>query len=208
MKSILQSYIKRVEGLENIPQKGGFIIVANHNNHLDSFILSSIIKKHSGRIIKFLSRKDIILWRIIGQWGADRLSAILVDPKKKGESLNVALEALNMGEIIGIYPEAQLNDNDYLLPPRSGTARLALWTGFPVVPVGISQGPGAHRGLYLLKDIIFSFKNSTVIKFGKPMQFDVCQESFIPKDMLNQTSDQIMSVISTLCAKTYRPQIS
>ncbi len=205
IQKILQSYIKESSGLDNIPKTGGFIIAANHNNHLDSFILSSIIHHHSNLKVKFLSRKNIILWRIIGQWGADRLSAILIDHKKKGESLDIALDALNEGAIIGIYPEAQLNDKSYLLKPRSGTARLALWTGYPIIPAGISQGPGAHRGFRLFKDILFSFKNSTRIKFGEALQFDKYTEKFIPKELLSQTSDQIMQKIATLCDKTYKP---
>jgi len=197
------TFVKSIEGMEHIPQKGGGIIAANHNNHLDAFILTAVFQKHFNRTINFLSRKDIILWSIIGQWGADRLSAILIDPKKRGESLDIALDALEKGNIIGIYPEAQLNDKSYLLKPRSGIARLALWTGFPIVPVGISEGPGAHRGFKLLHDILFHFKNSSVIKFGKPLQFDKFNEKFIPKELLEQTSDQIMKAIAPLCAKSY-----
>jgi len=144
-----------------------------------------------------------MIWRIIGQRGANRLSAILIDHKKKGASLEVALEALKQGAIIGNYPEAQLNDSSILLAPRSGTARLALWTGYPVLPTGISEGPGAHRGFRLFSDILFSFKNSTKIKFGKILQFDKYDETIIPKEILAKTSDTIMHAIAPLCAKTY-----
>ncbi len=208
IQRILQSYIKAVDGISNIPRSGGFIIAANHNNHLDSFILSSVMHKQFNRRVKFLSRKNIMLWRIVGQRGADYLSAILIDHKKKGESLQIALDALRQGSIIGNYPEAQLNDTPTLLEPRSGTARLALWTGFPVVPVGISDGPGAHRGFQLFRDILFSFKNSTKIKFGKALQFDKHNEKIIPKDVLDKTSDQIMNAIASVCGKTYEPIVS
>lgn len=201
--ALLHSYVKEIEGLDNIPQSGGFIIAVNHNNHLDSFILASIIKSKFNRTIKVLSRKNIMLWRIIGQWGANRLSAILVDHTKKGESLQVALDALKNGDIIGIYPEAQLNDAQHLLKARSGTARLALWTGYPIIPAGISEGPGAHRGFKLLKDILFSFKDSTKIAFGKPIQFDQYKEEFIPKEKLNEVTNEIMNAIAPLCNKTY-----
>jgi 1-acyl-sn-glycerol-3-phosphate acyltransferase len=205
INEIIQSYIKKIEGLEHIPKKGGFIVAANHNNHLDSFILASLIHSKFNRKVKFLARKDIAIWRIIGQWGADQLSAILIDHKKRQESLDIAHEALKNGHIIGNYPEAQLNNDPQLLKPRSGTARLALWTGFPVIPTGISQGPGAHRGLDLFKDILFNFKNSTTIKFGKPLQFDKVKEKTISKDLLTKTSNEVMTAIAPLCEKTYNP---
>ncbi len=203
IQNTLQSYIKEVRGLENIPPAGPFIIAVNHNNHLDSFIICSIIQKHANRTVKFLARKDITIWRVIGQWGADRLSAILIDPTKRSESMDIALDALNQGHIIGNYPEAQLNDTDELVAPRSGTARLALWTGLPVIPAGISEGPGAHLGFKLFKDILFSFKNSTKVVFGKALQFERYKEEIIPKELLDQTSDAIMHAIAPLCGKTY-----
>ena len=199
----LQSYIKNIEGLDNIPSSEAFILAANHNNHLDSFILASLFQVKLNRQVKVLSRKDIIIWKIIGKRGAKRLSAILIDRTKKEECLNVALDELNQGNIIVIYPEAQLNDKDYLLKPRTGVARLALWSGLPVLPVGISEGPGAHGSIKLLFDVLFSFNNSTKLKFGKPLQFEKYHEKQIPEELLEETSNQIMKAIAPLCGKSF-----
>lgn len=201
VQKTLQSYIKSVEGLEHLPKSGAYIIAANHNNHLDSFILSSIVQKEFNKPVKFLSRKTIFLWRVLGEWGAQKLSAILIDPAKKGASLDAALDALNKGEIIGNYPEARLNDSNQLMPGRSGTARMALWSGLPVIPAGISEGPGAHGWLNLMNDILFKFKGSTRVRFGSPLRFNRYHDKFIPKDLLDETTDAIMSAIAPLCEK-------
>ena len=45
----------RVEGMENIPQKGGFILCSNHISDMDPVLLIAMIP----RVIRFMAKKEI-----------------------------------------------------------------------------------------------------------------------------------------------------
>jgi len=199
----LTRFIKHVEGLENIPRSGGFIIAANHNNHLDSFLLSAVTFPQVRRTVKFLTRDDLLLWKLIGRWGARELNVILIDRNDKARSLKLAHEQLQQGNIIGNYPEGQCNNLPKLLKAKSGTARLALSTGLPVIPVGLSGGPPANTGFRLFLDLFTAFPNSTTIKFGVPIKFDPYADPQIPQEIIDSANYKIMTALSDLSGKSY-----
>ncbi len=59
-------------------------------------------------------------------------------------SLDEAAQALEHGEAVGIFPEGRLTRDPMMWPERAktGSVRLALRTGAPIVPVAMV---GAHR---------------------------------------------------------------
>jgi 1-acyl-sn-glycerol-3-phosphate acyltransferase len=60
-------------------------------------------------------------------------------------ALDEGIRLLRAGRTVGIFPEGVLSPLDQLgrggYPPHTGVARLALATGAPVIPVGISLDP-------------------------------------------------------------------
>jgi len=195
--------LKKVEGQEFIPASGGFIFAANHTNHLDPAALFAASYPRTLREIHFLAKYDLFLWKVLGDWGAKKLHAIRINPEHKEKSLDQALEFLNWGNIIGIYPEGKCNTESQLIQGRSGTALLARWTGLPVIPVGISGGPPARRGLGLAYDILLRFPRSVTVRFGKPLVFEKPDKKYLPQEMLDSTTRDIMKAVGDLCGKPY-----
>ena len=59
------------------------------------------------------------------------------DTRSAAASLDVGLEVLKDGQVLGIYPEGTRSPDGRLYKFRTGVARLALRSGAPVVPVGL-----------------------------------------------------------------------
>lgn len=123
----------------DLPENGPAIVVANHISGLDPLLLIAASK----RPLRFLIAREEYQ-RFGMQWLFRAAGCIPVDRAGRPEkSLRQALKALQQGEIIALFPHGKIHlDSD---PPRqlkAGCARLAMWSGAPIVPVRI-DGVGA-----------------------------------------------------------------
>ncbi len=55
---VIGLWVKKINGLENIPKGKGFIVSANHASYIDHLILSSIIVTQMGEKIYYLAKKE------------------------------------------------------------------------------------------------------------------------------------------------------
>ncbi len=117
----------KVEGLENLPQKSNFIVVANHASCLDPFVIAAAIPKK----IHCISSRVLygIPWL---KWALERLEAL-----PTGSSSEEAIDFLMRNKIVGLFPEAGCSRDGNLREFRRGAALLALKTGRPIVPCAI-----------------------------------------------------------------------
>jgi 1-acyl-sn-glycerol-3-phosphate acyltransferase len=121
----------RVEGLERVPARGPLLVVPNHDSQWDPILIGLAIKP--SRRLRFLGRAG--LWKIPGL--GPLLSALGQIPIRRGASdagaLEAAVEALNAGEAICVFPEGGLSWGERLRA-HSGVGRLAQWCpGAPIV---------------------------------------------------------------------------
>jgi putative phosphoserine phosphatase/1-acylglycerol-3-phosphate O-acyltransferase len=125
-----------VEGVPLIPREGPVILAANHRSYLDPLVLAMVASRR-GRKLRFLAKKEMFEAPIVGQ-AMRALGQIEVD-RGSGDSspLDQAVDALALGESIGIFPEGTIPRDDAVLPARTGVARLAIASEAPIVPVGI-----------------------------------------------------------------------
>lgn len=135
-KAIVRSYTAlfmgsvKVFGQENLPP-GAKIIVANHANMTDSFLLPSIIREN----LHFLIQADAFKLPFFG--GLLRKAEQIPVAKGRGnEALNTALNWLTRGDAVVIYPEGLLNHGKEFHRAGSGATRLAIESGAPIIPFG------------------------------------------------------------------------
>lgn len=130
----------RIEGTENIPQKGAAILCGNHRSYFDVAAVSLAVAK-TGRAVRFLGKKEVFDAPVIGPLAA-ALGGIRVERGTgSDEPLRAAQDALDAGDLVALMPQGTIPRGraffDPVLKGRWGAAKLASRTGAPVIPLGI-----------------------------------------------------------------------
>lgn len=192
--------IKRVEGLEFLPQKGGFILAANHESFLDGFVLAAAVYKKLHLKMYFLAYHKY--WDFPGgKKLAEIAGAVLINPKNKASCLETLKHYLKKGGIGIIFPEGKRNTSSILKKGKTGIARLALATKLPVIPVGIKTPP-TWSIWQILKNIMW-WRKCAFIKFGPEVTFQEFYNLKITKEVLEKITRKIMVAIGKLVNKAY-----
>jgi 1-acyl-sn-glycerol-3-phosphate acyltransferase len=129
----------QVEGaIDEIPREGPVILAANHISNGDAVILGAWLTKRLGRRIHWLGKKEMFDWPIVG-WIARNGGVHPVDRSAADvDAFRMAERVLNEGHVLVIFPEGTRSPTGELQKPKDGLAMLALRTGAPIVPIGIS----------------------------------------------------------------------
>lgn len=159
MKPILGTIYKfyynpKIIGKENIPKTGSILVVGNHKHIMDQCNIIISTK----RVVHYMAKKEYFDNKKVA-WFFRMSGCISVDRSKKDEDAkNMALEVLNQGGAIGLFPEGTRNKTDkFLLPFKYGAVSMAKKTDSYLVPFGVTG------------DYKFRSKN-LVIRIGKPFK--------------------------------------
>ncbi len=120
-----------VQGYEHVPP-GPKIIVANHPNASDAFVLPFIFREKLHCLIEEDLFRVPVVGRILAL--ADQIPVVAGQGRL---ALRMAQEKLMEGKTVVIFPEGQLNHGEALRRAGSGAAFLALQTNAPILPLGI-----------------------------------------------------------------------
>ncbi|MFC1704865.1 lysophospholipid acyltransferase family protein [Nanoarchaeota archaeon] len=192
-------WIKKINGLDNVPKGTGFIIAANHSSYLDHWILGSVITSHLDKKIHYLAKKehfDSFHQRIIHTY----FGAIPIDREKGGKrALRFAVSGLKKGKIIGIYPEGTRTLTGKIQHGKTGVARLALAAKVPVLPIGLI---GTFK--ILPKGKLKPNLKKAKVNIGKPMYFDKYYGKEENRKTIRKVTDSIMREIAKLSNQKYK----
>jgi len=134
-----------VRGRENFPLDGPVIVIANHISYLDPVVVGVALP----RPVRFMAKEELFHIPVI-KWIINGLYAF---PVRRGRSdrdaLKAALQILNKGQVLGIFPEGKRSMDSKLNPFQGGAAVLTLKTGAPLLPVAIINSNKVLRGARL-----------------------------------------------------------
>lgn len=134
-----------VIGRERLPLDGPAIVCANHNSHMDAFMLLTLFPNRLLQKVRPVAAADYFLANPAISWVSLNLIGISPISRKvaRGEDvLAPARQAIERGEIILVFPEGTRSKDGELGPLKAGVARLAeAFPDIPVVPVWI-EGAG------------------------------------------------------------------
>lgn len=210
---ITRPSISQIKGLENLPKDKGFIIAANHVSACDPLMVAAALRKFAWK--HFLPRNKRFYF--IGAVGLRRKIfkyhfisvAINVFREKMAylpadrQGLKRAIELLEDGNIIIIFPEGHMNASPCLLRGKKGVALMMLYSGAPVVPAGCFAPRVRNvwqfiKRLFKEKKVVFG--SSILVSRAQPSQNRRFYEKSV-KDIM----DIIMSSIAQVCNKHYSP---
>ena len=121
-------------GEENVPATGAVIVAGNHPSYLDPLLISLPLERR----VFFMAWDKLfsipLLGTLLRQAGAFPVRLGSKDPN----AYQMALSVLEDGRVLGIFPEAGRTSEGPMNPLKTGTARLAIESGAPIVPVTIT----------------------------------------------------------------------
>jgi len=145
-----------VRNRHRLPQKGPAIIAANHNSHLDTLALMSLMPLQLLSKLRPVAAADYFLSGKVRSWFAQEIVGIIPlkrSQRRREDSPLAALEAaLDRGEILILFPEGSRGEPEALGRFKSGVGQLAASRpDVPVVPVYMHGfGKALPRGSSLL----------------------------------------------------------
>jgi acyl-[acyl-carrier-protein]-phospholipid O-acyltransferase/long-chain-fatty-acid--[acyl-carrier-protein] ligase len=160
----------KVMGGENIPQKGGALLVANHL----SFIDVALINAAASRPVRFLVFKDVYDNPLLKPFLA-LMQAIPVSPelrpRERIHSLQTASNAIRNGELVCVFAEGQISRTGGMLPFRRAAKRIIRNIDAPIIPVnlhGIWGSIFSFEGGRFIWKLPRHIPYPVTVSFGKP----------------------------------------
>ena len=135
VRILLWPYFRtRTVGRQHIPADGPVILAPVHRSNLDSIMLSPLTRRR----MRALAKESLFGFPPLG-WVIASLGAFPVQRESADrESMRVARELLDDGNLLLVFPEGTRHEGDTVAELFDGTAWLAAKTQSRVVPVGIS----------------------------------------------------------------------
>ena len=154
-----------VTGAQHIPRTGPAVIASNHISYLD-FIFVGAGARPSGRLVRFMAKKEIFDHRISGPLMRG-MKHIAVDRRGNPEAgMAAARRHLRAGEVVGMFPEGTISRSFVPMEGKTGAARLAVDEEAPLIPCGVW---GPHRMFTKGRPRSFRRGVHIAVAFGPPV---------------------------------------
>lgn len=171
---LLSRFVYRVRtyGIENIPERGSALLVANHVSWIDGVL----ILLASSRPIRMVAYADYVQGPF-RRWLTNLFGIIPIragdGPRALIQSLNTAREALLNGQLVCIFAEGKITRTGQLQKFERGMLKILKGTDAPVVPVCLDELWGSifsyERGRFIWKKPKY-WPYPVSISFGTPLQ--------------------------------------
>jgi len=174
----------RVQGLENVPSQGPFIVASNHLSFWDPVIVGCALP----RPIIYMGKAELFDMPILGRI----IKGLHAFPVRRGQSdisaIKKALTVLKNGDILGIFPEGTRSQTGEILEAMTGVVLIMEKSKAPVLPAKIY----GSRGLLKQK------RGTMGVIIGKPIYIDKLAVPPDIKDRRFWIANRIMQEISEL----------
>lgn len=188
----------KAKGLENVPAEGPCVLTCNHLSFIDSLFVPLVLKRR----VVYLGKSDYFdSWRT--RWFMRAVGVIPV-PREGGSAgeaaIRTGVEALQAGNVVGIYPEGTRSPDGHLYRGKTGVARMVLEARVPVIPVGVK---GTDVVMPIGRRFPKVMPGRITVTFGRPLTFERHYDR--PKDrfVLRSVTDEIMYEIMMITGQEY-----
>jgi long-chain acyl-CoA synthetase len=155
----------KIRGLENLPEKGPYLLCSNHQSYLDPLLMASVLPWRVFRDTFALGTSDIFgqgFMRRLARWAR----VVVLDPDANlVPAMRAGAYGLSQKRILVLYPEGERSDTGNPTVFRKGAAILSIHEQAPIVPVAVE---GFYEAWPRHKK--FPKFNDLRLVFGKPIQ--------------------------------------
>jgi 1-acyl-sn-glycerol-3-phosphate acyltransferase len=182
-----------VAGKEHVPRTGPLIVVANHQSNIDPPILAASLPRR----IWFLA-KDSIFGNPVADWFLRSYGAFPLNRSRADiRAYRWVLNQLGQNRAVALFPEGT-RGSGAMQKANSGVVRLAMKSGAPLLPVGIT---GTER----LGTVFRVFNPTGRVKVNIGRTFSISPiESKPSVAVLESTTDMIMRRVAALLPEEYQ----
>lgn len=171
------------DGLENLPDEGGYLFVSNHRSMADPILVG--IHNPDAQFC-FLAKQELFTDGLVG-WVLRTLGAVAIDRGTGDMSpLEEIEERLKNGENALIFPEGTRSKDGKLGRFKMGAALIAAQTGVPIVPVAIHFEDELH------------FRSTIYVRYGAPFQLPQTDADEPSMVVLKQIRQEMTAQVAAL----------
>jgi 1-acyl-sn-glycerol-3-phosphate acyltransferase len=182
-----------VSGAENVPPSGPLILMMNHVDAIDPFIVTGVFP----RPVTSMSKIEVFSIPLIGflvrAYGAIPIHRGQVDRR----ALQQAHRVLREGGVLLIAPEGTRSRNHSLLRGKEGMALIAVRSGAPIIPVAITGTENSSRCWKRLRRV------PVRIRIGQPFRLNPNGQQ-VRRPLLRTMTDQAMYQLAATLPPDYR----
>ncbi len=199
---IFSLFVKlEIEGEENLPEEGPFVLAPNHYSELDPIAVAAAVYC-LGRAPRFLAKESLFTNRLTG-WAFRATGMVPVARSSSSRAAKQTIEAAEQlaerGHGVIVYPEGSLTRDPDLWPMRgkSGAVRLAFAGDIPLIPMA-QWGVQAVLPRYAKKPRLWPLRRPVRLVIGPPVDLDVYRAQPPTGDVLAQATEVVMDRIAEL----------
>ncbi len=146
-------------GLEIIDNTKGGLLLINHQSFLDPLVAAVLLT----RPISYLARDSLFKMPVLGWLLRNTYVMPISREAARGGSIRLAVERLEQGYLVGVFPEGTRSSGVEVRTFRPGFLAMVRRTNQPVYPVGISGSDQAMpKGAWFIRP------KRIHIVYGKP----------------------------------------
>lgn len=162
----VEKHLVAVEGLDNIPGSGSFVLAPNHRSYFDHFVMEILVQAVTGRPVWFLTKRESFVHTIPRLWSTAWYGIPVDRDTTSPDTLRAVRTVLTSGDVLVVYPEGTRNTETELLPFQAGAFRFALSGDVPILPVAMTGTADVLRK----GDRWFRRGGQVTVAFGKPLE--------------------------------------
>lgn len=179
---------------ENIPTSGGVIFAINHLSYVDTplLLVNPMRPDITALVTTKYEEKAFIGWFVRtakGIW----INRDVAD----FSAIQNASKALKKGLALGIAPEGTRSKTAEMQEAKPGTIMIAVKTGVPIIPVGITGSETA------IQDLAHFRRPRMTVRFGKPFTIPPIEPGRRSQE-LKKWTHELMLRIAELVPESYR----
>lgn len=179
----------RLKNPENMPRRGKLLLASNHVSHLDPPLIGCCCP----RMVFHMAKVELTKVGFLRSY-MQSIGTILVDRKRGRQAVEQAIDRLDQGACVVIFPEGTRSRDGRMLKGHPGAAMIAIRSGCPVLPCAIIGSEKAMtKGTHFIKPV------KVEIRYGKPFTIDYDgDKDRIPRAVLENATHRLMQEIEAL----------